>query len=214
MGNGMVISLDIGNTLIRLEHAGFCNAFRTKTAVSRDILRPLFFEHFLTKNQPLEDAVFRVCNIIGYDNPQRLIDEFLPAAAFLFDDTIPALEEIKRIGLPMIAISNCTPWEAGGLELLGLNQYLDRVFYSYIVGAAKPDPAIFRHVQESIGVQPQYIIHVGDSWAADIVGAQSAGWRAVFLAREDTSVPSKEVDASVPVIRSLTELPFVLEHIM
>lgn len=214
MGSRKVVSLDIGNTLIRLANEGFCTEFRIKTCAPREKLRPLFFEHFLTKDQPLEDAVYKVCEIIGYDSPQKLIDEFIPAAAFLFDDTVPALKEMKKACIPLVAISNCTPWEAGGLELLGLNEYLSAVFYSYTLGWAKPNPAIFRHVQRSIGVEPENIIHVGDSWTADVEGAKAVGWHAVFLAREEASLPPEDTKLKVPVIRSLKELPQLVIDIM
>lgn len=210
MGTVKIVSLDVGNTLIRLENEGFCTEFRTKTGAPREKLRPLFFEHFLTKDQPLRDAVYMVCKIIGYDNPQTLVDEFKPASVFLFDDTIPALEEMSKAGVAMIATSNCTPWEAGGLESLGLDQYLKKVFYSYAVGAAKPDPAMFIHVQDSMGTAAENILHVGDNWSADVEGALAAGWRAVFLAR-DGETPVRECNRfDVPVIRSLRELPEIV----
>lgn len=214
MGENLTISLDIGNTLIGLDNDGFCADFRRRTAVPREILRPLFFDHFLTKDQPLEDAVRHVCDLIGYDNPQQLIDEFVPAPAFLFEDTLPALSRLKQHGIPLIAISNCTPWEAGGLNTLGVDEFLDRVFYSYSVGFAKPDPLIFRHVQKELGARPESMIHVGDSWTADVEGALSVGWNAVFLAREGTDRPSSSDGIEVPVIKSLEELPELVKGML
>lgn len=49
------------------------------------------------------------------------------------------------------------------------------------VGIAKPDPAIFRLALDVLGLPPERLIHVGDSAAADVAGAEAAGIRALHL---------------------------------
>ena len=46
---------------------------------------------------------------------------------------------------------------------------------------------------------PDAILHVGDDWAADVVGAARAGWRAAYVDRRpaDSPLPSSERDGSV-----------------
>lgn len=56
--------------------------------------------------------------------------------------------------------------------------------------AYKPDPIVFRHALSTIGVPPDRVIHVGDSWASDVLGASAAGIRAVWLDR--SGVPLTE----------------------
>lgn len=201
-----VISFDIGNTLLRLGGNGFCVDFAVKTGLSIEVLRPLIYEHFLTQRRSLNEAVFSLCRVIGFENPQKLVDEFQPAPVSLFEDTIPALDHLRAKGITMVAMSNCTPWEAGGLEALGLGQYLEDVFYSFAIGAAKPDPAMFRHVQKALGVSPANIVHVGDSSVADIDGARAVGWKAVLLDRTSDRNERRNSGADVPVVRSLLDL--------
>lgn len=210
MRNVEVISFDIGNTLLRLGSEGFCVEFMVKTGLPRELLRPLVYEHFLTKRRSLREAVFSLCQVVGFENPQKLVDEFRPAPVSLFEDTIPALEQLKAEGITMVAMSNCTPWEAGGLEALGLGRYLKDIFYSYAIGAAKPDPAMFRHVQKALGESPDNIVHVGDSRIADIDGARAVGWQAVLLDRAGEWNGPRSTSGDVPVIRSLRELYSVL----
>lgn len=52
---------------------------------------------------------------------------------------------------------------------------------STIVGTAKPDPAIFRHALAVLDLPAEAVLHVGDSAAADVAGAQAAGLAAVHL---------------------------------
>lgn len=52
---------------------------------------------------------------------------------------------------------------------------------STIVGTAKPDPRIFRHALAVLDLPAEAVLHVGDSAAADVAGAEAAGLAAVHL---------------------------------
>ena len=52
---------------------------------------------------------------------------------------------------------------------------LDGLTISEDVGAAKPDPAIFRHALAGLGVAPKRVTMVGDSWENDVRGALGSG---------------------------------------
>jgi FMN phosphatase YigB (HAD superfamily) len=63
------------------------------------------------------------------------------------------------------------------------------------VGTIKPHPAIFAAAREALGDPPAAaILHVGDDWAADVVGAKRVGWRAAYLANRphDSPLPGSE----------------------
>ncbi len=80
------------------------------------------------------------------------------------------------------------------VEAAGWASHLHAVVVSQRVGTIKPRPAIFAAAAEALGVEPAAILHVGDDWAADVVGAKGAGWRAAYLrARPDGSpLPTSE----------------------
>jgi FMN phosphatase YigB (HAD superfamily) len=72
------------------------------------------------------------------------------------------------------------------VEAAGWSPYLAAVVVSERVGVIKPHPAIFRAAEVALeapgeALAPSSILHVGDDWAADIVGALGAGWRAGWL---------------------------------
>ncbi len=67
------------------------------------------------------------------------------------------------------------------VEAAGWDRWLTAVFVSQRVGTIKPHPEIFRIAAEGLGAAPSAILHVGDDWAADVVGAKEAGWRAAYL---------------------------------
>jgi FMN phosphatase YigB (HAD superfamily) len=91
------------------------------------------------------------------------------------------------------------------VEAAGWAPYLAAVVVSQRVGTIKPHPAIFAAAREALGgaagpvPEPGEIHHVGDDWAADVVGAKRAGWRAAWLVSrpEDSPLPGSSRDDEV-----------------
>ena len=84
------------------------------------------------------------------------------------------------------------------VEHAGWLPSLSAVIGSQRVGTIKPHPEIFRVAAELLGLPGEAIIHIGDDWAADIVGAREAGWHAAYLReRVDSPLPSSEPDGRV-----------------
>jgi FMN phosphatase YigB (HAD superfamily) len=95
------------------------------------------------------------------------------------------------------------------VEAAGWSPHLAAVVVSQRVGAIKPHPAIFAAARAALGdPMPASIIHVGDDWQADVVGAQRAGWRTAFLhdRPHDSPLPGSTRDASVVPDLELTTL--------
>jgi HAD superfamily hydrolase (TIGR01509 family) len=85
-------------------------------------------------------------------------------------------------------------------EAAGWTPFLAAIVVSQRVGTIKPHPAIFAAARAALGSpEPAEILHVGDDWAADVVGAKRAGWRAAWLASRptDSPLPSSERDDQV-----------------
>ncbi len=100
-------------------------------------------------------------------------------------------------------------------EAVGWAPLLSAVAVSERVGAIKPDRAIFDYAARMLGVPGQEILHVGDDWVADVVGAKRAGWHAgYFRGRPDDSpLPWSDRDTSVEAdleLRDLLELETLL----
>lgn len=86
------------------------------------------------------------------------------------------------------------------VDAAGWAPSLVAVVVSQRVGTIKPHPAIFRAARVALGdPDPGAILHVGDDWAADVVGAKRAGWLAAYLRDRpgDSPLPGSSRDASV-----------------
>jgi FMN phosphatase YigB (HAD superfamily) len=86
------------------------------------------------------------------------------------------------------------------VEAAGWAPHLAAVVVSQRVGAIKPHPAIFEAARAALGhPDPAEILHVGDDWAADVVGARRAGWRTAWLRDrpDDSPLPGSVRDNAV-----------------
>jgi HAD superfamily hydrolase (TIGR01509 family) len=104
--------------------------------------------------------------------------------------------ELSTQGVRVAVLSNS---EGGLAELLaevGIADAFELVVDSTRVGMAKPDPRIFRYVVDELGAADADCVHVGDSWAADVLGALGAGWHAIWFGRSAHDVADPRVRAA------------------
>ncbi len=136
------------------------------------------------------------------DLAQEMLD-WLLAGRFdrLFDDSLPALEELQRQDLRLGILSNFGSHLRDLLRRLGLLSFFDFVVVSAEVGLAKPDPRIFDLVVDEAGVPRERLLYVGDHVGDDIEGARGAGLAAVLVDRRD-----HQREALCPRISSLRHL--------
>jgi putative hydrolase of the HAD superfamily len=125
--------------------------------------------------------------------------EFTP-----FEEVPDALGELRALGRRLVVVSN---WDCSLPDWLGpsgLLDLVDGVVTSAGVGAAKPDPAIFRRALSLAGVEPSGAVHVGDSLENDVAGARAAGIRPILVRRQG------DVPAGIEAVRLLTDVPSLL----
>lgn len=102
------------------------------------------------------------------------------------------------------------------LEVNQLGQYFRTVVISAEWGFVKPHPQLFRQAARGLGISLGAMVHVGDDWEADIIGAAHAGARSVYLTGlRDQPDPAagRPPGAPIGVIERLEELPPLLERL-
>ena len=91
-------------------------------------------------------------------------------------------------------------------EAAGWTPSLAAIVVSQRVGTIKPHPAIFEAARAALGdPAPAQILHVGDDWAADVVGARRVGWRAAYVLGRpaDSPLPGSERDTDAGLLPDL-----------
>ena len=84
-------------------------------------------------------------------------------------------------GLQLAVVSNSDGSVESSLVDQGLRSHFSAIFDSHVVGFEKPDPRIFERALEVCGAKPDRTLHIGDLYAADVVGARGAGVHPLLL---------------------------------
>ena len=131
-----------------------------------------------------------------------------PASWHVFPDVRPALARLQAAGIRLAVISNWVWDGARLLDELGLADRFVTIVISDRVGYGKPHPAIFRAALDAAGVPAGRAMHVGDSYAKDVLGASAAGMAAMLLVRDEASPPgpAQDLPEAVTIVRGLDEV--------
>ncbi len=170
-----------------------------------------------------DEALARVPGIRGFgfretvDAEARLVLELLPhrhdvdarrvaeivhaEARVAVERNRPVLERVARryrLGI----VSNFTGNLAPCLDELDLARFFTAVSDSTVVGAAKPDPRIFRETLAALRAPADRAWMVGDNFEADIRAAAGLGMRTCWIAPPDRAQPADPVPSA-----RITRLP-------
>ena len=126
---------------------------------------------------------------------QRLWSNLLPGVR-------ETLEMFHRSGLPVVVVSNSDGSAADIVDRQGLRDLVAGVVDSHVIGIEKPDRGIFDHALALVGASPGDVLHVGDIYDVDVVGARGAGLHAMLI---DPYGDWPDVDCAR--ITSIAELP-------
>jgi putative hydrolase of the HAD superfamily len=96
------------------------------------------------------------------------------------------VERVRATGTITALATNQQSYRGAWIQAnLGYERHFDHQFHSFQVGLAKPDPAYFRHIVDTLGIEPEEAVFV-DDMAANVAGARRAGLRAVRFGILDT----------------------------
>jgi FMN phosphatase YigB (HAD superfamily) len=131
-----------------------------------------------------------------------------------FNALVRALRERE---IPIIAITNTARRADSWMQFFDSRTDVPfaHIITSCEVGRAKPAIEIFAVASQRLGLPPREILHVGDRWELDVVGAQNAGfgamlYRGLWSHYPEGLYPETEFgipnDPDVPCIDRLGEL--------
>ena len=137
-----------------------------------------------------KEALRRAAEDVGY--PTLFIEEafrvFLEArnqVAF-YDDALPVLDQLaKSDRYKLAALTNGN----ANLEQVGLDHLFHLEVSATFDMPMKPNPDMFYYTCEVFDIAPLQLLHVGDSPKSDVLGAQRAGVKTVWLNRRAEDWP-------------------------
>ncbi|MBP6039174.1 MAG: YjjG family noncanonical pyrimidine nucleotidase [Flavobacterium sp.] len=130
---------------------------------------------------------------------------YLPEHNHLFDGAIEILDYLKPNYKLHIITNGFASVQSKKLNNSNIVHYFDTITNSEMAGVKKPHPTIFDFALSLANASKEESLMIGDSYEADIVGAQEAGIEAVFFNEQNI-----EVENQVLQIKHLLDLKNIL----
>ena len=203
------------NSLLAFERVFSTFEIKLEVATFATVYEPINFEYWklyreekVTKQElrrgRLIDAFNRFDMVFTLETIDALavsyIDE-LPHDNHLFDGTIEILDYLTKKYTLHIITNGFEEVQHLKLKNSGIRDYFKTVTSSEEVGLKKPNPVIFKRALEKANVVTENSLMIGDSFEADILGAEAVGMKTLFYNYRKEQVPS-----GYKLINSLLEI--------
>lgn len=144
-------------------------------------------------NENLENYNLTILNKI-YAEINELFELYSPTVYDAY--TIETLEHLKTKNISMSLLSNTAFLKGISLmsilKKLHLNDFFDFHFFSDEFNLSKPNPLFFKQTFEQLNnklsLLKTEIIHIGDNYKADFLGAQNFGYNPILINSNDKSI--------------------------
>ncbi|MEI7830059.1 MAG: YjjG family noncanonical pyrimidine nucleotidase [Prolixibacteraceae bacterium] len=152
--------------------------------ITKSVLRGLRFEESLELNHTPMPGIGDILN-------DAYLEE-MPRQLRLVPGAIKVLDHLHHKYKMAIITNGFREVQAEKLFQTGLTKYFDKVIISEEVGAQKPHRKIFEHAVKSMNAPKKKSLMIGDSWDADIVGAQLFGMDQVYYCPQPDKLPKDD----------------------
>jgi len=168
----------------------------------------LFREEKVSKEELRRGRLIDTFSFFKISFPLEIIDALavsyideLPVDNYLFDGTIEILEYlVEKYNLHIIT-NGFQEVQLLKLKNSGIYGYFDTITSSEEVGLKKPHPVVFKTAIEKANAKNEKSIMIGDSFEADILGAEAVGMKTLFYNYRKESIPKGYL-----IINSLLEI--------
>lgn len=152
----------------------------------------------------------------------REMNNFYEEQLALHPDVIPgaltALEELAEVATLAVVSNGTAKVQQSRIQASGIGRYLDGIYISEHIGAAKPSAKPFDHALKDLGITDRSrVLVVGDDLLADIRGGRSAGldtcWVNFGGVENDTGIEPKHTITSFEELYRIVMEPEELENI-
>lgn len=238
MAHYTCLLLDVDNTLLdfnaaeraavqtTLEHYGLpcgAEALETYHTINRQLWDSLA-KGELTRGKLFGIRFTRVLQALGAPgaaNPREMNDFYeneLSNHADLIPGALNALEELAEVATLAVVSNGSAAVQNPRIEASGIGRFMDGVYVSEKVGAAKPSPRLFDYGLRDLGLTNRSrVLVVGDDLLADIKGGLNAGldtcWVNFDNAENTTDVHPKYTVGSFEELYRIVMEPEELENV-
>lgn len=132
----------------------------------------------------------------------------------VFSDVKTNLTNLREIYQLALVTNGAPDLQREKIQGAKLAQYFDAILISGEVGIGKPDTRIFTMALEALTASPSETVMIGDSLTRDILGAQQAGLKGIWMNRSGSDSTNQITpDAHITSLSQLHEILPVLESV-
>jgi len=167
------------------------------------VYEPINFEYWrlfrndeVTKDELRRGRFFKAFEPFGIYFEEIMLDELansyideLPKDNYLFEGVLDLLEYLHTRYKLHIITNGFHEVQHLKLKNSGIANYFLTVTTSEEVGLKKPHPAIFAKALEKASALPHHSLMIGDTFEADILGAEAAGMETLFFNYRNEEIP-------------------------
>lgn len=140
------------------------------------------------------DRAFRELGLDDEGLKDRLstrFDAHRKQAMYLFPDVHETLEHLAGLGLKLALVTNgAAAAQREKIERFDLAGRFDHILIEGEFGAGKPEPQVYRHLLERLGVQPRETWMVGDHLEWEVAAPQRLGIKGIWCNVQGTALPA------------------------
>lgn len=165
------------------------------------------------KYPEFRDVLIYIMNSLGTQYDIKMINEIsmereaCKAQCFknISEEIIDMLKALKSRKLKLVLISNASNEEIKGFYDSKIKSYFDDIIFSCETGYIKPEPEIYKHACNRLGLEPVECLFVGDGGSNELKGAENVGIKA-FCAYWFISKFGQTPLQDFPVLNTPTDL--------
>lgn len=180
--HSIAINIDAFMKVYEPINFAYWKLYRDERVTKQELRRGRFFEAFQPFGITFSDVELDIL-------ATTYIDE-LPKNNFLFEGVREVLQYLSDKYFLHIITNGFEEVQHLKLKNSGISPYFKTVTTSEEVGLKKPNPVIFQKALEKAVTHPKVSLMIGDTFEADILGAESVGMETLFYNYRNESVPS------------------------
>ena len=127
--------------------------------------------------------------------------EVIPEAA----ETLAALHASWTLAIATSADVSDEADIREALQRVDLAQWLDKIYCFKNTGYKKPALEFYRYILNDLKLTPRSVFMVGDHYAADVLGANACGIRAIWFNEHSPEVRENELHRTIHELHALPE---------
>ncbi|MDV3103257.1 TIGR02253 family HAD-type hydrolase [Thermococcus waiotapuensis] len=182
-----------------------------KLGVNKEEARNRFLSEIFSRKDTYEwhdwNFFFRLFDL---DMKYEELIERYPHRITVYPDVPPVLEWLKEEGYLLGVVTSGPEYQKVKLKITGLDRYFDVVVIREDVGEIKPSPKIFLYALETLEVNPENAVMVGDSLWQDVYGGKNVGMKTAWINRSGNDSDYHFADFRIKTFYELRKIVGVL----